>query len=48
LGVDAIWFLPYIPMKDLGYDTTDMRAIDLMFGTFVLKIDEQLLLWVDS
>ncbi len=35
LGVDAIWFSPIYksPMKDLGYDITDMRAIDPMFGT---------------
>ncbi len=34
LGVDAIWFSPIYksPMKDLGYDITDMRAIDPMFG----------------
>ena len=35
LGIDAIWFSPIYksPMKDLGYDITDMRAIDPMFGT---------------
>lgn len=34
LGVDAIWFSPIYesPMKDLGYDITDMRAIDPLFG----------------
>lgn len=35
LGVDAIWLSPIFesPMDDLGYDITDLRAIDPMFGT---------------
>jgi len=35
LGVDAIWFSPFFasPMRDFGYDVSDYRAIDPMFGT---------------
>ncbi|WP_017301347.1 alpha-glucosidase [Nodosilinea nodulosa] len=35
LGVDALWLTPIYqsPMKDLGYDITDMRAIGEGFGT---------------
>lgn len=35
LGVDAIWLCPIYesPMEDLGYDITDMRAIDPLFGS---------------
>ena len=35
LGVDAIWISPCFksPMKDFGYDISDYRAIDPMFGT---------------
>lgn len=35
LGVDAIWMSPIFksPMKDFGYDITDYRAIDEIFGT---------------
>lgn len=35
LGVDAIWISPFFksPMKDFGYDISDYRAIDPMFGT---------------
>lgn len=35
LGVDAIWLSPIYksPMKDMGYDICDMRAIDSQFGT---------------
>ncbi|MFD0909680.1 alpha-glucosidase [Ruegeria arenilitoris] len=34
LGVDAIWISPFFksPMKDFGYDVSDYRAIDPMFG----------------
>lgn len=34
LGVDAIWVSPFFksPMKDFGYDISDYRAIDPMFG----------------
>ena len=34
LGVDAIWISPFFqsPMKDYGYDVSDYRAIDPMFG----------------
>ena len=35
LGVDAIWIAPFFksPMKDFGYDVSDYRAIDPIFGT---------------
>ena len=35
LGVDAIWVSPFFksPMKDFGYDISDYRDIDPMFGT---------------
>ena len=35
LGVDAVWFSPWYlsPQKDGGYDVTDHRAIDPMFGS---------------
>lgn len=35
LGVDAIWVSPFSPspMKDFGYDVTDYRDVDPMFGT---------------
>ena len=35
LGVDAIWLSPVFasPMKDMGYDVSDYRAIDPVFGT---------------
>lgn len=35
LGVDAIWISPFFksPMKDFGYDVSDYRDIDPMFGT---------------
>jgi alpha-glucosidase len=35
LGVDAIWLSPFFrsPMKDFGYDVSDYRAIDPLFGT---------------
>ncbi|MCO5064016.1 MAG: alpha-glucosidase family protein [Rhizobiaceae bacterium] len=35
LGVDAIWISPIFtsPMKDFGYDISDYRGIDPMFGT---------------
>lgn len=34
LGVDAVWISPFFrsPMKDFGYDISDYRAIDPMFG----------------
>ena len=34
LGVDAIWISPIFqsPMKDFGYDISDYRAIDPLFG----------------
>jgi len=34
LGVDAIWLTPFYesPMKDLGYDITNMLKIDPLFG----------------
>ncbi len=35
LGVDAIWLSPFYvsPMADAGYDVTDYRDIDPLFGT---------------
>ena len=35
LGVDAIWLSPFFksPMKDYGYDVSDYRDVDPMFGT---------------
>ncbi len=35
LGVDAVWISPFFksPMKDYGYDVSDYRDIDPMFGT---------------
>ena len=35
LGVDAIWLSPFFksPMKDMGYDVSDYRDVDPMFGT---------------
>lgn len=35
LGVDAIWVSPFFksPMADFGYDISDARAVDPMFGT---------------
>jgi alpha-glucosidase len=35
LGVDALWISPFFksPMKDFGYDISDYRDIDPIFGT---------------
>ena len=35
LGVDAIWLSPFFksPMRDFGYDVSDYRAVDPIFGT---------------
>ncbi|MEX6507033.1 alpha-glucosidase family protein [Jiella sp. M17.18] len=35
LGVDAIWLSPFMPspMKDFGYDISDYRGVDPIFGT---------------
>ncbi len=35
LGVDAIWITPFYasPMKDGGYDVSDYRAVDPVFGS---------------
>ena len=34
LGVDAIWISPFFtsPMKDFGYDISDYRGVDAVFG----------------
>lgn len=35
LGVDAVWLSPFFksPMKDMGYDVSDYRDVDPVFGT---------------
>jgi alpha-glucosidase len=35
LGVDAIWISPFFrsPMRDFGYDVSDFRDVDPVFGT---------------
>src|SRR5665213_4530594 len=35
LGVDAIWVAPFFrsPMKDFGYDVSDYRDVDPLFGS---------------
>ena len=35
LGADAIWISPFFtsPMKDFGYDVSDYRGVDPVFGT---------------
>lgn len=35
LGVDAVWVSPFFrsPMKDFGYDVSDYREVDPLFGT---------------
>src|SRR5690606_25007065 len=35
LNVDAIWLSPFFtsPMKDFGYDVSDYRGVDPLFGT---------------
>lgn len=35
LGVDGIWLSPFFlsPMRDFGYDVTDHRQVDPLFGT---------------
>ncbi|OQW44796.1 MAG: alpha-glucosidase [Proteobacteria bacterium SG_bin6] len=35
LGVDAVWLSPFFPspMKDFGYDVSDYRGVDPIFGT---------------
>src|SRR5690606_5472742 len=35
LGVDAVWLTPFLksPMKDFGYDVSDFREVDPLFGT---------------
>ena len=35
LGVDAIWIAPFFqsPMKDFGYDVSDYKAVDPLFGS---------------
>jgi len=35
LGVDAIWISPFYrsPMKDYGYDVSDYRDVDPLFGS---------------
>ena len=35
LGIGAIWLSPFFksPMKDFGYDVSDYKDVDPMFGT---------------
>ena len=35
LGVDAVWISPFFksPMRDFGYDVSDYRVVDPIFGT---------------
>jgi alpha-glucosidase len=35
LGVDAVWISPFFksPMRDFGYDVSDYRAVDPIFGS---------------
>lgn len=35
LGADAVWISPFFtsPMRDFGYDVSDYRGVDPMFGT---------------
>lgn len=35
LGVDGVWLSPFFtsPMRDFGYDVSDYRGVDPMFGT---------------
>ena len=35
LGVDAVWLSPFFtsPMRDFGYDISDYRSVDPVFGT---------------
>ncbi|SHJ73240.1 alpha-glucosidase [Palleronia salina] len=35
LGADAVWISPFVrsPMLDFGYDVSDYRAVDPLFGT---------------
>lgn len=35
LGITAIWISPFFksPMKDFGYDISDFKAIEPVFGT---------------
>src|SRR3989337_3048302 len=35
LGVDAVWVSPFFksPMKDFGYDVSDYRKVDPIFGS---------------
>jgi alpha-glucosidase len=37
VGVDAVWISPFYPspMADFGYDVTDHRAVDRVFGSVV-------------
>ena len=35
IGIDAVWLSPFFcsPMKDFGYDVSDYRGVDPLFGT---------------
>ena len=47
LGVDAVWLSPFFksPMRDFGYDISDYRDVDPLFGT--LRDFDDLLLEAD-
>ena len=46
LGVDGVWISPFFksPMKDFGYDVSDYRDVDPLFGT--LSDFDELLVFV--
>lgn len=43
LGIDAVWLSPFYrsPQKDAGYDVSDYRDVDPLFGTLA-DFDEML------
>ena len=47
LGCDAIWLSPFFasPMKDFGYDVSDYRAVDPVFGALVIVVS-WILTWI--
>ena len=45
LGVDAIWISPFYtsPMRDFGYDVSNYRQVDRIFGSVRLVADPRAL-----